>query len=120
MPMTIPEGVPIQLTPPPVMYEPTKTVGSRAFITIVASILGATIAFGTVVSSLGNAFFVGRTEYNTKNTQDAAEKVVATGEKVVVTEALKRIDLAMARQEAALNKLADAMDSIRQDMWRRK
>jgi uncharacterized protein YpiB (UPF0302 family) len=67
------------------------------------------IALGTIASGLGNAYFVGRSEYTQQTLQAASEKVAAA-------ESLKRIDLALSRQEAALEKLSAALETIKQEV----
>ena len=113
----MPEG--IQLSPPPVMYEPrppaerTTSIGSGSFFAMIGSILGVVIAVGVIVGAVGKAFYVTRDEYN--------QQVVKTSEaKVLVDETLKRIDQSLTRQEAALGKLADSIEELKQAMAARR
>jgi hypothetical protein len=108
MPLTLPEGV--QITPSPMTFgPPTPVPPSRSLLIVLSITLGMVIALGTIASGLGNAYFVGRSEYTQQTLQAASEKVSAA-------ESLKRIDLALARQEAALEKLSTSVEAIKQEV----
>jgi len=112
MSLTLPEG--IQITPSPLTFTPPPPVtpASRSLLVILSVVLGMVIALGTIAGGLGNAYFVGRTEYTQQTLQAASEKVSAA-------ESLKRIDLALSRQEAALEKLSASVETLRQDIGNR-
>ena len=112
--LTLPEG--IQITPPPVMYEapqPPQSVGSKSFLVLISTVLGTVIAASSIIGGLGNAFFVSRPEFSAQRMDDERNKIM-------VAESVKRIDAAMARQEEALAKLTDTMDTLRKEMITRR
>jgi len=104
MPNTLPEGI----TPQPYLDlpRPEPQRASSSFLMVLSILLGVIIGVGTVVGVLGKAFFVDRAEYVQQNLRRAEERVE-------VSEALKRIDAVLGRQEAALNKLSGAVEEIR-------
>jgi len=119
---TMPEGVP-QYTPTPVSefsmpqtvrFEPPRqtSVGSASFLVVISTILGILIATGSVLGVVGKAFYVERSEYN-------LQVVTNTEERVKVAEALKRIDQSVARQEAAIEKISECLETLKQDSRRR-
>jgi replicative superfamily II helicase len=97
-------------TPPP---EPIKKQPSMGFMIALSIILGVTIAAGTILSTVGNAFFVTRTEYQNHEKNDV--EVTTT-----VRQTLKQIDSTLAAQSASFKDLATSVEGIRIDMARRR
>lgn len=113
MAFTMPEGVPI-LTPTPVTSDPhpidrSVHIGSSSFLAALAIILGIVISTGTILAVVGKAFYVERPEYN-------LAAVASAEEKTKVSETLKQLQNTLTRQEMSLQKLADDVASIKQDM----
>ena len=118
----MPEGIP-QYTPTPVSefsmpqtmrFEPPRSpAGPSSFLTVISIILGILVATGTVVGVVGKAFYVERGEYN-------IQVVTNTEERVKVAETLKRLDLAMSRQEAIIDKMSQALEQLRDDTTSRR
>ena len=119
MGFTMPEGVP---TPTPVSdfslpqtmrFETPasrqSSISLSSILIAVSIVLGIVIAAGTIAGVIGKAFYVSRDEYN-------LSVVNAAGDKVQVAETLKRVDQAIARQEAAIDKISTIVESLRQDV----
>ena len=104
---TRPDGY--EYTPPP---EPTKRP-SMGFMIALSIVLGATIAAGTILSTVGNAFFVTRTEFQNHEKNDV-------GETTTVRQTLNQIDKTLAAQSASFKELAASVEGIRIDMARRR
>jgi hypothetical protein len=91
-----------QLGSPP----PQQPVGSKPFLVVISAVLGALISTGTIISVLGKAFYVDRSEYNVKVLKDAEDKIT-------VQQTLDRLNQALTRQEAAFEKLSDRVERIK-------
>jgi hypothetical protein len=102
MPNTMPEG----FTPMPYLVEPPQQAKSRSILVIVSTILGTIIAVGVIVSGLGRAFFVDRSEYTNKLLLDAQDKVS-------VQKALERIDYTLNRLDETSQKLTTTVQELR-------
>jgi len=96
-PRTLPGGITITRRQQP--------VGSRAFITILGTILGIVVSTTTLVGFTGKYFFVDRTEYNQKVLRDADER----GE---THKMLLRVETILAQQEAVLERQEKAFDRL--------
>ena len=105
---TRPEGY--TLTPPP---EPLKRQPSMGFVVALSIILGVTIAAGTILSTIGNAFFVTRAEYQGHEKNDV--EVTTT-----FKQTLGQIDRTLSSQAASFKELAASVEGIRIDMARRR
>jgi hypothetical protein len=92
--------------------KPPTTTPSKTFIAAIAAILGVLISSGTIIGVLGKAFYVQRDEYTQKTLRDA-EAVT------VIQQTLARMENAIGRQGASVDKLADAIQTIKLDMARR-
>jgi hypothetical protein len=105
---TRPDGY--TLTPPP---EPAKKLPSQGFMIAISILLGATVAAGTILSTIGNAFFVTRAEYQSHEKNDV--EVTTT-----FRQTLGQIDRTLSAQAASFKELAGAVEGIRIDMARRR
>ena len=105
---TRPDGY--EHTPPP---EPIKKQPSLGFMIALSIVLGVTIAAGTILSTVGNAFFVTRTEFQGHEKNDV--EVTTT-----VKQTLKQIDNTLAAQSISFKELAASVEGIRLDMARRR
>ena len=103
---THPEGY----TPAP---ELPKKQPSMSFMIALSIVLGVTIAAGTILSTVGNAFFVTRTEFQNHEKNDV-------GETTTVRQTLNQIDKTLAAQSASFKELAASVEGIRIDMARRR
>jgi hypothetical protein len=83
------------------------------FMIALSIVLGATIAAGTILSTVGNAFFVTRTEFQNHEKNDV-------GETTTVRQTLNQIDKTLAAQSASFKELAASVEGIRIDMARRR
>jgi len=92
--------------------KPPTSSPSKTFIAAIAAILGVLISSGTIIGVLGKAFYVQRDEYTQKTLRDA-EAVT------VIQQTLARMESALGRQGASVDKLAEDMQTIRIDMARR-
>ena len=99
-------------TPTP-LPEPVKKQPSMGFVIALSIVLGVTIAAGTILGTIGNAFFVTRTEFQIHEKNDV-------GETTTVRQTLNQIDKTMATQSAAFKDLAASVEGIRIDMARRR
>ena len=90
-----------------------RKIGSRSFLVAISIIVGTILAAGGIIGVVGRAFYVTREEYTDKNLLNAEEKVA-------VRQTLDRLGHTMERQEAAFDKLSDAVQSVKLDMARRK
>jgi len=84
-----------------------------SFVIALSVILGVTIAAGTILSTVGNAFFVTRTEYQNHEKNDV--EVTTTFKQV-----LSQIDKTLASQATSFKELAATVESIRVDMPRKR
>jgi uncharacterized protein HemX len=82
---------------------------SKTFIAAVAAILGVLISAGIIIGVLGKAFYVQRDEYTLKNLRDV-ETVTN------MQQSLTRMENTLVRQEAAFDRLADTVQTIKVDM----
>jgi hypothetical protein len=92
--------------------KPPTASPSKTFIAALAAILGVLISSGTIIGVLGKAFYVQRDEYTQKTLRDA-ETVT------VIQQTLARMENAIGRQGASIDKLADTIQAIKLDMVRR-
>ena len=99
-------------TPTP-LPEPVKKQPSLGFMIALSIVLGVTIAAGTILSTVGNAFFVTRTEFQNHEKNDV--EVTTT-----VKQALNQIDKTLSSQAASFKELAASVEGVRIDMARRR
>jgi hypothetical protein len=103
---TRPEGYPVVEAPKP--KHPSTSI-----LIALSVILGIVISAGTIFGVLGDAFFVGRVEYNIKNLQDAETTTT-------FRQTLSQIDRTLAAQDKSFKDLAASVDAIRLDAARRR
>ena len=112
---TRPDGYgPYTPAPTPIpLPEPVKKQPSLGFMIALSIVLGVTIAAGTILSTVGNAFFVTRTEFQNHEKNDV--EVTTT-----VKQALNQIDKTLSSQAASFKELAASVEGVRIDMVRRR
>ena len=104
---TRPEGY--TFTPPP---EPARKP-SMGFMVTISIILGVTISAGVILGTMGNAFFVTRTEFQGHEKNDV--EVTTT-----FRQTLNQVDRTLSAQAASFKDLASSVEGIRIDMARRR
>jgi hypothetical protein len=100
------------ITPPVVSIDNAMREGrfvhwGTALIAI-SVVVGIVIGVGSIIGVIGKAFYVERAEYNTLLVRMAEDKTR-------MDETFKRLDSSLARQEMSLQKLTDAVESLRTD-----
>jgi len=85
---------------------PSERRKITSIFTITSMVLGVLVSFGAVVGVLGRAFYVTRGEFSEKVLSD-------TKQTTRMGETLDRLDRFMAKQEASLEKLSDAVQNIK-------
>jgi hypothetical protein len=117
------EYTPVQSMPDEAIAQSTarsqKTSPSLGFIISLSIVLGAILAGAALISGIGNAFYVTRSEFTVGNMAYTQDKQHLQDENFTVKQSLSRLEDTLLRQDAALQKIGDAVQAIKVDMARR-
>lgn len=106
---TRPEGHEVQMIEPLNETPSEKRRMSTGFLLTASALLGVIISGGIILGVVGKAFYVSRDEYTAKIVKDAEDQA-----------RLERIDRAVVRLEASVEKIADSVQLIKVDIARRR
>jgi len=111
------EYTPVQPMPEP-RSKDTKSP-SMGFMISLSVILGAILAGAALISGIGNAFYVTRSEFTSGNMSYTQDKQHFQDENYTIKQSLNRLEETLVREDVALQKISDAVQSIKVDMARR-
>lgn len=97
----------------PVIQEPSRKHPSMTFVIALSVILGVVIAAGTILSVVGDAFYVTRSEYQDHDKKDIEMTTM-------VKQTLGQIDKTLSCQATSVKELAASVEGIRIDMAARR
>jgi len=113
------EYTPVQSMPDPVALSQQKSSPSTGFVISLSVILGAILAGAALISGIGNAFYVTRTEFTAGNMSYTQDRQHLQDENNSVKQSLNRLEDTLLRQDTSLQKIGDAVQAIKVDMARR-
>jgi len=93
----------------PRVEQPSSRLKPMALLTAISISLGIIVTTGIVIGGLGQAFFVGRNEYNTQLLKDVRDKTEFSS-------AVEKLTQALSRQETAFEKMSQAVQAIQIEM----
>jgi Na+-transporting NADH:ubiquinone oxidoreductase subunit NqrC len=79
---------------------------------LISAILGMILVGGTIISTMGKAFYVTRTEYTEKAQKDATDQVY-------LQETLRQVRQSLSDQQAAFSTMSATVQELKLDLAKR-